>query len=190
MHLVGLAKSCESQFSSQFKFTAAGRQVLIPAPYWTSYPEMARMAEAEPVILETSQAEGYLLAPAQLEAALTPRARVLILCTPSNPTGTVYDEPRLRVRPWKSKVTGIVDPVWSCADTVRPRAHPQLALQSDGLRLGLGLTPIMSGRLFSQQAACIDAPPLHSLYSASPATLDLSARSNHGPGCPDGGATR
>ncbi len=76
-------------------------QVLIPAPYWTSYPEMARMAEAEPVILETSQAEGYLLAPEQLEAALTPRARVLILCTPSNPTGTVYDEPRLRVRLWK-----------------------------------------------------------------------------------------
>ncbi len=103
MHLVGPAKSCESQFSSQFTFTATGGQVLIPAPYWTSYPEMARMAEAEPVILETSQAEGYLLAPEQLEAALTPRARVLILCTPSNPTGTVYDEPRLRVRPGSQK---------------------------------------------------------------------------------------
>ena len=73
-------------------------QVLIPAPYWVSYPEMARMAGAEAVVLDTAQAEGYLLAPEQLEAALTPKSRVLILCSPSNPTGTVYDEARLRVR--------------------------------------------------------------------------------------------
>ena len=72
--------------------------MLIPAPYWVSYPEMARMAGAEAVVLDTAQADGYLLAPEQLEAALTPKSRVLILCSPSNPTGTVYDEARLRVR--------------------------------------------------------------------------------------------
>ncbi len=74
-------------------------QVLIPAPYWVSYPEMARMAGAEAVIVETALEEGFLLAPEQLAAALSPSARVLILCSPSNPTGTVYDEARLRVRP-------------------------------------------------------------------------------------------
>ena len=73
-------------------------QVLIPAPYWVSYPEMARMAGAEAVVLDTAQVDGYLLAPEHLEAALTPKSRVLILCSPSNPTGTVYDEARLRVR--------------------------------------------------------------------------------------------
>ena len=49
-------------------------------------------------MLDTAQADGYLLAPERLEAALTPKSRVLILCSPSNPTGTVYDEARLRVR--------------------------------------------------------------------------------------------
>ncbi|KAK9840550.1 hypothetical protein WJX81_000725 [Elliptochloris bilobata] len=73
-----------------------GDQVLIPAPYWVSYPEMARMAGAEAVVLDTAQADSYLLAAEQLEAALTPTSRVLILCSPSNPTGTVYDEARLR----------------------------------------------------------------------------------------------
>ena len=56
------------------------------------------MAGAEAVVLDTAQADGYLLAPEQLEEALTPKSRVLILCSPSNPTGTVYDEARLRVR--------------------------------------------------------------------------------------------
>ena len=162
MHLVGLAKSCESQFISQFKFTATGRQVLIPAPYWTSYPEMARMAEAEPVILETSQAEGYLLAPERLEAALTPRARVLILCTPSNPTGTVYDEPRLHVRPRKVKRDRHLRPYAvvrrhrapACSSPARPSIRRAMSVTKPALRAhrGLGLTPTMSGRPFSQQA--------------------------------------
>jgi len=84
--------------------------VVIPAPYWVSYPEMARMAGAEPVIVDTALEEGFLLTPKQLAAALSPRARVLILCSPSNPTGTVYDEARLRVRP------------------APPAAHPYLCL--------------------------------------------------------------
>lgn len=67
-----------------------GDEVLIPAPYWVSYPEMARMADATPVILPTSISEDFLLDPKLLESKLTAKSRVLILCSPSNPTGSVY----------------------------------------------------------------------------------------------------
>ena len=66
------------------------RQVIIPAPFWVSYPEMARLAGATPVIVEATPQEGFKLTPASLRAALRPRSRLLILCTPSNPTGAVY----------------------------------------------------------------------------------------------------
>jgi len=66
-----------------------GDEVIIPAPYWVSYPEMARLAGAEAVVVDTT-ADAFLLTPARLGAALTPRSRLLILCTPSNPTGAVY----------------------------------------------------------------------------------------------------
>ncbi|MBP3228067.1 MAG: pyridoxal phosphate-dependent aminotransferase [Bacteroidaceae bacterium] len=68
----------------------AGDEVIIPAPYWVSYPQMALMAGATPVIVEAGIEQGFKITPAQLEAAITPRTRVLILCTPSNPTGAVY----------------------------------------------------------------------------------------------------
>lgn len=73
--------------------------MLIPAPYWVSYPEMARLAGAQPMILECRASEGYMLTPQQLRAALTARSRLLILCTPSNPTGAVYSLQRLQVTP-------------------------------------------------------------------------------------------
>jgi aspartate aminotransferase len=67
-----------------------GEEVLIPAPYWLSYPEMVRLAEGRPVILETTEASRFKITPDQLEAAITPRSRILILSTPSNPTGVMY----------------------------------------------------------------------------------------------------
>ena len=65
-------------------------QVIIPAPFWVSYPEMARMADAKPVILPTKISENFLLDPKVLESKLTDKSRLLILCSPSNPTGSVY----------------------------------------------------------------------------------------------------
>lgn len=65
-------------------------QVIIPAPYWVSYTEMATLANAKPVVIDTTPEEGFLLTAEKLKAALTPRSRLLILCTPSNPTGAVY----------------------------------------------------------------------------------------------------
>ncbi|GIV59661.1 pyridoxal phosphate-dependent aminotransferase [Rhodocaloribacter litoris] len=67
-----------------------GDEVLIPAPYWVSYPEMVRLAGAEPVVVPTSVEHDYRLTPEALEAALTERTRLLILNSPSNPTGSVY----------------------------------------------------------------------------------------------------
>jgi len=72
-----------------------GDEVVIPAPYWVSYPEMVRFAGAEPVVAPTGVEDAYLLSPAKLEAALPPSSRMLILCSPSNPTGSVYSREQL-----------------------------------------------------------------------------------------------
>jgi len=65
-------------------------QVLIPAPYWVSYPEMARLADATPVILPTNISENFLLSTELLAEKINEKSRLLILCSPSNPTGSVY----------------------------------------------------------------------------------------------------
>ncbi|MEO0558121.1 MAG: pyridoxal phosphate-dependent aminotransferase [Bacteroidota bacterium] len=67
-----------------------GDEVLIPAPYWVSYPEMTRLAGATPVAIEATSETGYKITPHQLEAAITDRTRLLMLNSPSNPTGAVY----------------------------------------------------------------------------------------------------
>ncbi len=67
-----------------------GDEVIIPAPYWLSYPEMAKLAGATPVILETSDKTEFKVTPEQLRAAITARTRLFILNSPSNPTGSVY----------------------------------------------------------------------------------------------------
>ena len=65
-------------------------QVLIPAPFWVSYPEMAKLAGAKPVIIDCPAEDNFLLSPAALKGSITPASRLLILCSPSNPTGSVY----------------------------------------------------------------------------------------------------
>ncbi|CAN1140171.1 Bifunctional aspartate aminotransferase and glutamate/aspartate-prephenate aminotransferase [Linum perenne] len=67
-----------------------GDEVVIPAPFWVSYPEMARLADATPVIVPTSISENFLMDPRLLESKLSEKSRLLILCSPSNPTGSVY----------------------------------------------------------------------------------------------------
>jgi aspartate aminotransferase len=67
-----------------------GDEVIIPAPYWLSYPEMVKLAGATPVILETTDQTEFKVTPAQLRAAITPHSRLFILNSPSNPTGSVY----------------------------------------------------------------------------------------------------
>lgn len=73
-----------------------GEEVIIPAPYWVSYPQMVKLAGGEPVIVEAGFEQNFKMTPEQLEAAITPKTRMLILCSPSNPTGSVYSEEELR----------------------------------------------------------------------------------------------
>ena len=73
----------------------AGDEVIIPAPYWVSYPQMVKLAEGEPVIVEAGIEQDFKITPEQLEAAITPKTRALILCSPSNPTGSVYSKEEL-----------------------------------------------------------------------------------------------
>lgn len=90
-----------------------GDEVLIPAPFWVSYPEMARLADATPVILPTQISDNFLLDPKLLESKLTEKSRLLILCSPSNPTGSVYPRKLLE------EIAGIV------------ARHPRLLVLSD-----------------------------------------------------------
>ena len=73
-----------------------GDEVIIPAPYWVSYPQMVLLAEGTPVFVEAPIEQDFKITPAQLEAAITPKTKMLILCSPSNPTGSVYSKEELR----------------------------------------------------------------------------------------------
>jgi aspartate aminotransferase len=73
----------------------ADDEVIIPAPYWTSYPEMVKMTCADPVIVQTTEASGWKLTPEQFQEAMSPRTKAIILNSPSNPTGAVYSRTEL-----------------------------------------------------------------------------------------------
>lgn len=72
-----------------------GDEVIIPAPYWVSYPEMVILAEGTNVFVSAGIEQDFKITPAQLEAAITPKTKALILCSPSNPTGSVYTKDEL-----------------------------------------------------------------------------------------------
>jgi aspartate aminotransferase len=73
----------------------AGDEVIIPAPYWVSYPEQVRMMGATPVIVQTTEEHGFRMTAEQLSRAITPRTKAVVLCTPSNPTGAAYSKDAL-----------------------------------------------------------------------------------------------
>ncbi len=84
-----------SIFNAVMVLCDAGDEVLIPAPYWVSYPEMVKIAGATPQYIQTTQETAFKVTPQQLKAAITPRTRLLILNSPSNPTGSVYSRREL-----------------------------------------------------------------------------------------------
>lgn len=69
-----------------------GDEVILPTPCWVSYTEMVKLAEGVPVMIRTTMADDFILKPEALEAAITPRTKLIVLCTPNNPTGAVYSE--------------------------------------------------------------------------------------------------
>jgi aspartate aminotransferase len=83
----GAKQSC---YTACLALLNPGDEAIVSAPYWVSYPDMVRLADAEPVIVPTTAQQGFKLTPAQLAAAITPKTRLLILNSPCNPTGAVY----------------------------------------------------------------------------------------------------
>lgn len=73
-----------------------GDEVIIPAPYWVSYPEMVTLADGKSVIVSAGIEQDFKITPEQLEAVITPKTKALILCSPSNPTGSVYSKEELK----------------------------------------------------------------------------------------------
>ena len=90
-----------------------GDEVIVPAPYWVSYPEMVKMADGIPVTIHAGFDQDFKITPAQLEAAITPKTKALILCSPSNPTGSVYS---------KEELAGLVEVL---------AKHPQVIIVAD-----------------------------------------------------------
>jgi len=74
----------------------AGDEVIIPAPYWLSYPEMVKLADASPVIVQTQEANSFKITPDEFRDAMTPATKLIILNSPGNPTGSVYSREELR----------------------------------------------------------------------------------------------
>lgn len=103
----------EALFLAFLALCDEGDEVIIPAPYWVSYVDQAKIAGATPVIVETTPEQGFRMTAAQLAAAITPRTRVIMINSPSNPTGAVYSAAELR----------------ALADVVVQ--HPQIVVMTD-----------------------------------------------------------
>ena len=88
----GAKHSC---FNAILATCQPGDEVLIPSPYWLSYPEMVRLAGAEPVFVQTTEANGWKMTAEEFENAMTPRTKMVIINTPGNPTGSVYTRAEL-----------------------------------------------------------------------------------------------
>lgn len=85
-----------SLFNLMLALIEAGDEVIIPAPFWLSYPEMVRLADGVPVIVDTTAEADYKITPAQLRQAITPKTKLFVLNSPSNPTGAVYTPAEIR----------------------------------------------------------------------------------------------
>ena len=91
--------SCGAKHSIYNLFASllnTGDEVIIPAPYWVSYPDMVKLCDAEPVIIEAGFAQNFKITPEQLQQAITPKTRLIVLNSPSNPTGAAYTQAELK----------------------------------------------------------------------------------------------
>ena len=85
-----------SIYNACFALVDSGDEVIIPAPYWLTYPEVVKVCDGVPVIIHADKAAGFKITPEQLEAAITPKTKLFIFNSPSNPTGAVYTEEEIR----------------------------------------------------------------------------------------------
>jgi aspartate aminotransferase len=85
-----------SLYNAMTAILEAGDEIIVPAPYWVSYTDMALLCDASPVIIEAGLDQGFKITPAQLEAAITPKSKLFMLNSPSNPTGVAYTAAELK----------------------------------------------------------------------------------------------
>ena len=112
-----------------------GEEVIIPAPYWVSYPQMVKLAGGTPVIVPTGFEQNFKMTASQLEQAITPKTRMVIICSPSNPTGSVYNKEELRAL---ADVVLAHDDLFVVADEIYEHinytGHHESIAQFDGMK--------------------------------------------------------
>ncbi|MFM2431774.1 MAG: hypothetical protein RLZZ511_2987 [Cyanobacteriota bacterium] len=95
-HIIVTNGGKHSLYNLMMTLLDPGDEVIIPAPYWVSYPEMVKLADGTPVIVQTTAESGYKITPTQLQQAITPKTKLFVLNSPSNPTGMVYTPDEIR----------------------------------------------------------------------------------------------
>lgn len=164
-----------------------GDEAIIPAPYWVSYPEMVKLGEATPVIIRTSFESHYKLTPEQLESAITPKTKALILCSPSNPTGSCYTKDELKalaqVLLKHPQVYVLSDEIYEYISfdqehvsigQAEPRIIPQLLLVN-GFSKGFAMTGWRLGYLAGPKDVIGAVSKLQSQETSAPSTISQKA---------------
>lgn len=177
-----------------------GDEVVIPAPYWVSYSDLVQMTGAKPVIVQTTAASGFKMTPAQLKGAITPRTRLLMINSPSNPTGSVYSREELAALAdvilqtdaailsdeiYEQLTYGSAKP--TCVATLRPEVRERTITISGasksyamtGWRMGWTVAPKplidAMGNVQSQQTSCPSSVSQYALLAALDGPQDCVA---------------
>lgn len=164
----------------------SGDEVLVPSPYWVSYPEMVRLAGGRPVEIRTDPRNGFQLSAEQVERACTPRTKCLFLNSPSNPTGTVLDEKSLREIARVAKARGlwvISDEIYSqlvygttapSIAAVDPEIIPRTVIV-DGVSKAYAMTGWRIGFLAASKEVADAAGRLQDHSTSNPASISQKA---------------
>ena len=165
-----------------------GDEVVIPTPCWTSHPGMVRVCGAEPVLVKCGEETGFKLQPEQLAASLSPKTKALILCSPGNPTGAVYDEGQLQAL---ADVLRLHEDVWVISDdiyeklvfderafTTMAQAAPDLGervITVNGVSKGYAMTGWRIGYAAGPKDAMAGMRKVMSQFTGSPSSVSQAA---------------
>lgn len=163
-----------------------GDEVIIPAPYWVSYPQMVKLAEGVPIFVPTDIEHDFKMTPQQLKAAITPRTKMLILCSPSNPTGTVYTEEELKAL---AEVLREYDDLYVISDEIYEQirydgVHWSIAqfghirdrvIIANGVSKGYAMTGWRIGWIAAPQAVASACSLLQGQYTSGPSSVSQRA---------------
>lgn len=166
--------------------TSPGDEVIIPAPYWVSYPQMVLMADGKPVVVEATFEQDFKLTPDQLEETITPRTRAIILCAPSNPTGSVYTQEELEaladVLRRHPEVIVISDEIYehinymgSHASIARCEGMQERTIVVNGVSKAYAMTGWRIGFVAAPQAITKAIAKLQGQYTSNPSSISQAA---------------